>query len=215
MERSVMNKCINILVFFIVTALLTLLLVCNAEAGGAFIWGDSGGAVACTWKTAWSATTVASQPTWDDYNEAERNRRTIISSGDIAYSGDQIRLVFQGHSSQADSIMGMSIGLRSGSTEDYASAPTRVTCSSGNSCLLAAGTTTTSDNISFTLSSSNDYLVHVYTGDPGNNYEAYLTMSGAAYSEATATDRTMTEDVTMSSYGYISHLSNIEVCTTE
>lgn len=211
-----MRQIIRLIIFTIWALGLSLFVIVNAHAIMFIgVGDDSGGAAECTWKVAWAATTATGDSTWGDYNPPENNRRTIIDASDLHYGGDSIRVVIQGHSAQASSTQGWSIGTRSGSTEDYGAAPTRITCSASSVCSTSAAGTVTSDNMSFTVSSTSSYLIHQFANDAVNNYEAYLDGTGAGYEDLTATDYTMTQDVTMSGYNFVSHLSQLEVCTTE
>ena len=200
----------------LITALLAILfLVCQAQAGGLLLMGSSGGATACTWDVAWDGTVETGDSTWADYNGTEDNYRVVLAAGDIAYTGDTIRVVLQANSWQTTDWDGVSICVRSGSTDDCTTAPTRITFSTGSSTAsAAAGATVTSDEIAFSLTAA-DHLWHTFlTG--ANNYEAYLdnVSTYTGYSGGGGTDGTVTQTV---SYGannsYLdAGMFQVEVC---
>jgi len=125
------------------------------------------------------------------------NIRMVLPASAISVSGNPIRLFLASYTNPGV-VSGCSIGERSGSSEDFASAPTRVTFDGGaNGCTIPDSGGKYSDWIDFAIDETKDYLVHLYyTGTTGNRGVAQVTLSGTRrYYKAGSGDETMTQDV--------------------
>lgn len=139
------------------------------------------------------------------------NIRMVLPASAISVSGHSIRLFLASYTNPGV-VSGCSIGERSGSSEDFASAPTRVTFDGGaNGCTIPNSGGKYSDWINFAIDETKDYLVHLYyTGSTGNRGVAQVTLSGTRryYKVGSAPgDETMTQDV--SSYTGDSNFNSV------
>lgn len=125
------------------------------------------------------------------------NIRIVISAASITVSGNAITVKFKGHKSNAETIIGASIGERSGSTGNFASAPTRLTFSGSNGGTIPAGGYLTSDQVTFAIDETKDYLVHFYLASANVRYGAASTRY---YKLGSGVDNTLTEDISGLSY---------------
>lgn len=131
------------------------------------------------------------------------NRRTIVNP---TGSGDCVRFKFKAHASSTTVISGASVGLRSGATDDFNGAPTRITFDGGNpTTTITAGTSKWSDWMYYPMTSGTDYLVHYY-GNSGSFVRwKRVTVAGPnTYGIDAGPDGTMTQVVAYNS------LSNAE-----
>ncbi|MDD1778539.1 MAG: hypothetical protein LUQ65_10260 [Candidatus Helarchaeota archaeon] len=145
---------------------------------------------------------------------AQYNFRNVITAAMLSTSGSQIRLRLTGHNTLENHISGVSIGLRSGTSEDFNGAPTRVTFNGGsNTVTLPALASIYSDWITFSLDETLAYLVHIACVVDIANYGRVTTGAGGMYYKATADDDTMVEDISgySSAANYCGILSEIEV----
>jgi len=124
--------------------------------------------------------------------------RNVVPSTVFSSNGLEIRVQVESHSTTGIPIDGMSIGERSGSTADYASAPTRITFDSGNNTVvLSAGEQKWSDWITYAWDNTKDHIVHVWVDDVGGNiYRRYTGSAFTTYYGWGDGDVTMTQDVT-------------------
>ena len=158
-------------------------------------------APAGTWTKIWDANDATGDSTWADYAAGtNRNSRIVLAAVDIANgSGNytKIKIVLRAHSSNQTDIGGAGIGLKKASSDafDYEASPTNITFGSSETVNISAGGTATSDEITFTLDPTDDYLVGVYCSDGDMQYlEGGV---GDAYSKDTVGfDESVTENVT-------------------
>lgn len=127
------------------------------------------------------------------------NIRMVLPASAISVSGSSIRLFLASYKNPG-TVSGCSIGERSGSSEDFASAPTRVTFDGGsNGCTIPDSGGKYSDWINFSIDETKDYLVHLYyTYSAENRGVTLVTLSGTRryYKAGSAPgDETMTQDV--------------------
>jgi hypothetical protein len=118
--------------------------------------------------------------------------------------GTEIRVQFiSGNEGGAYIILGASIGARSGSTPDYAGAPTRITFNDGdNNITIPTGEQTAwSDWVEYTLDGETEILIHTQLDSPSQTLRKASYIADMYFS-GTSTDYTMTEDVTASTLGY-------------
>jgi hypothetical protein len=139
--------------------------------------------------------------------------RTVLDNSDISVGGNSIRIRLQGHASLDYTIDSCTIGERSGTSSDFASAPTRITFDSGNnSVTVTAGTTKWSDWISFSLDETKDYLVHFAHC---NNYAiiAYTATPTPCrtYCDFVATDQSFDLSFATFYYSETSQIDTLEV----
>lgn len=121
---------------------------------------------------------------------------TYLSDGGITIG--KIRIKLAARPSTDYPVDGMSIGERSGSTDDYASTPTRITFNSGsNSTTVVAGVDQWSDWVDYNLDVSKDYLCHIYSDLAGFVSVPKHSETGSdSYQKLnTAVDETLTETV--------------------
>lgn len=160
----------------------------------------NGSDLVVTWTESTSWTTTWSQALDEDTGAGGDNGyRNILDAGDLTIGGHKIRLTYEGHSATQGQIDGCSIGLRSGSTEDYTLAPTRVTFNSGNNYgVIPIGGELVSDAITFTLDEAQSYLVHHFCDDGNLYFKSEGTGPKNAYrgTYQSGIDETMIQDVT-------------------
>jgi hypothetical protein len=132
--------------------------------------------------------------------DAKVNYRNVIPNADISADGSRVRLKLHGYTYGLN-ITGCSIGLRDGSTGNFASPPTRVTFNGGeNNLWLPPYQFVYSDWIDFPIDEENDYLVHFALVTDTANYFRLTSGAGCyAYWKYTTDDDTLTE--TLSGYG--------------
>jgi hypothetical protein len=171
--------------------------------------------------TTTTVTTTTSPPVeiWNNYDvntqnwgymSYTRNFRILLQPSDLTGGGKdgQIRILLAAHTSGDCDINGASIGLRSGSTDDFISTPTRITFDGdSNTTTLYAGVDKYSDWIDYDLDPSKDHLVHL----TASGYGTYCYSVNTNYRQDTATDYTMTTSVSFSSVGYSYLLDTVEI----
>ena len=98
-----------------------------------------------------------------DYSvTSDRNLRQVIPAASISTSGTRCRIKLEANSGALTIFDGVSIGERSGTTGNFAAAPTQVTFNGGNTSVsILAGGTAVSDWIVLDIDESKDYLVHL------------------------------------------------------
>ena len=141
------------------------------------------------------------------------NIRMVLPAASISVSGSRIRLFFASYTNPGV-VSGCAIGERSGSTDDFASAPTRVTFDGGsNGCTIPISGGKYSDWIDFDVDESKDYLVHLYyTGSAGNRGVAQVTLSGTRRYYKTGTgDDTLTQSVSYTGDANFNSVSALEI----
>jgi len=153
--------------------------------------------------------------------------RLIVPAATFTHGGNQIRVQLRSHSTTGSVVTGCSVGERSGSTEDYASAPTRITFDSNNNVTLSADEDKWSDWIDYDWDIANSHLVHVNLDDVGGTVYRKIRddILGGCYFKNNEGDQTMTEDATAGgSNTYCYTVNQIEIrvnngwkatCTTE
>ena len=150
--------------------------------------GSSWSAYQGAWATSWSSATSG----WSDQSTAEsRQYRNVYNNADLSTSGTRVRVSLLGHSTLGSSIDGVSIGPRSGSSDDMASGPTRITFDTGSSTVaIGAGAEKVSDEMTYTLDAGVDQLLHVYLADQADLVFKSLS-GGTYYDNAAPQDDTM------------------------
>ena len=116
---------------------------------------------AASFVTAWSSTPSLS---WANASPGDYNLRAIIANATATQSGPKVRISIKGGPA-AETLDGCSIGLRSGSGQDFASTPTRVTFSGNNYVAIGIGATVVSDEITYDFDDSVDHLAHLWWDD--------------------------------------------------
>ena len=170
------------------------------------------------WETTWEKTLNA-----DASGGSDMEWRNILAAGTLSTSGTKVRVTFEGHSSTAGQIDGASIGERDGSTDDMAdtfgSAKfKRLLFSGGDTAVLGAGQEVVSDELTFDLDETKDYLIHIWFDD--GNYACRHLQSGAdgkcngSYNGGV--DNTETQTVSFSSAsGQTTGINKVEVFVDE
>lgn len=143
------------------------------------------------------------------------NIRQRVPADSLATDGTWVRIKIKGfydgaHLDRITKIKGASIGLRSGTTDDFAAAPTRLTFGGYDTIDVEAGAEVWSDLIQFNITATSDYLVHFYLGATSSNY-AYTTSTINSYRSTDATDGTLTQSVSYTGANSIRIISGIEV----
>jgi len=158
-----------------------------------------------SWSEIWSLAVVGNAS-----SELEQNKRWIISNGDISDDATTIRVTFHAKSDAALTIDGASIGERDGSSDDFATTPTRITFDDGNHTVtIPAGTTKVSDAITFTIDESKDYLIHTWHDEGHANFRAVFN-GNHYYNQCTGIDDTMTQTVSYSTANWRGCVTKIE-----
>jgi hypothetical protein len=122
-----------------------------------------------------------------------RNWREQISHTQITNSVISLTVTVKASSTVALNITGSAIGPVT--TAPNTSSMTRVTWGGGNNgTTVAAGTTATSDVITYSLNNSVDQIVSIYT--TARNVEYYGNNNTTLWSDATASDQSQTANVT-------------------
>jgi hypothetical protein len=144
---------------------------------------------------------------------AGTNQRMLIPNSAITSSGNKIRLTLQGVSGGAVTIGGCAIGERSGTTGNFASAPTRITFGGNNTGTLPGSLgTLVSDVITFTVDETKDYLIHIYYS--GVSAVRYVTGTLTRYYRDYNTNDTLTADIsglTYTSNSYVVGIKSFEI----
>jgi hypothetical protein len=122
-----------------------------------------GGGGSASWHDVWTAEAQTGDSTWADISTTDgRTFCILLDDGEISNGGTQVRVTFNGLASGSYDVTDCFIGVRSGTSYDYASTPTQLTFSSSSGVTIAQGTTEVSDNIGFSLNASLDHLVCFY-----------------------------------------------------
>jgi hypothetical protein len=157
----------------------------------------------------WTATEQTGVSAIDDTDSGFLNIRNLVKATSISISGTQVRLILTPHSATTFAIEGLTIGPRSGTTDDFSAAPTPLlyeglAVSATNPIILTGGgSDVLTDWTTFTLDETADYLIHIWQDDdisvpvkawkpdpgPTNMYYSYSstdfsqtqTWSGTAY----------------------------------
>jgi hypothetical protein len=123
-----------------------------------------------------------------------RNWREQIGHVQISNSAVAVTVTVKASASAALNITGSAIGPVSGSAPNTSSM-TRITWGGGNNgTTVAAGTTATSDTITYSLSNSVDQIVSIYT--TARNVEYYSNNNTTLWSDSTASDQSQVANVT-------------------
>lgn len=131
---------------------------------------------------------------------AAGNYRNLIPAAKISKSGTIIRIKITGHNTHEVTFDGVSIGERSGTSDDFAATPTRVTFNGGDSSVtVPAGATIYSDAIFFALDESKDYFIHLCDVPySGYVYQGRSASGSGLYRNISGTDDSMTQSVSYS-----------------
>jgi len=122
-----------------------------------------------------------------------RNWRLQIGHVQIANSVISVAVTVKASATAALNITGAAIGPVA--TAPNTSAMTRITWGGGNNgTTVAAGTSATSDTITYSLNNSVDQIVSIYT--TARNVEYFLTNNTTLWSNSTATDESQASNVT-------------------
>ena len=144
-------------------------------------------------------------------DSATRNWREQVSHLDITASATKITITVKASATAALNITGAGIGPAA--TAPNASAITRITWGGGNNgTTVAAGTTATSDQITYTLNNSTDQIVTIYT--TARNVEYYSNNNETLWSNFAGPDQSQSTTVSGYSSGGNSVIGNISSVTT-
>ncbi len=137
------------------------------------------------WTSAWSATLSSANS-----NGLYYNFRQVVTPTE---SGSTIRVKFKNGINTAATIAGASIGLRSGTSDDFASTPTRITFSGGlDTVNMVVSGIAEGDDLNYPVVAGTSYLVHVYMKVA---YGYSFILSGEAYRSTSTSDNTLTETI--------------------
>lgn len=139
----------------------------------------------------WSDTTTSS-------TAGQRNYRVIIPNGETLDPGctpTQVRVKVKADSSTLY-LNGISIGEQSGSTVNFASAPTRLLWSGSSTKVFSASEEAWTDWADFVIDPATDYLIHLTCNDATYNTIAYKSKTNAAFRKATSDDDTLVQSPT-------------------
>jgi len=129
------------------------------------------------WSTDWSIS-----PSSNSSGAGDFQTRT---EWDCGTTGTKIRITLNAADGAAAEIDGTGIGPQSGSTDDYTEAGTRITWDTdSNTTTVDAGSTKTSDDITFSCTNGTSYLVNVFYDDT-KSYK-YMSTSGNQFFEPDA-----------------------------
>jgi hypothetical protein len=149
----------------------------------------------------WTAVPVSddwtnTQPFTFDFDDAGSAWfRDVIPALSVGGNGTEIRIQVEAHSASNTVFRGTSIGSK-GVGPDYASTPTRITWSGGQSdTTIAAGTTAYSDWIEYTWTDADSHLIHFDSPAP-TDFRRVDVGGISAYYEIGGADQTMVLDVT-------------------
>jgi hypothetical protein len=149
-------------------------------------------------------------------NSSSMNFRMIYSGSDLTMSGSKIRLTIKAHNAHAQTLSGVSIGERNGTTIGTVGTPTRVTFDGGSSSVtISAGIDKVSDEIDFEIDETKQYLIHVFQNEGDSGDYAYASASSGRYYLDTTNDDTLVQ--TPAGYNtsqiteYKSYVSKIEI----
>jgi len=175
----------------------------------------------------WEEDSSEESTSWSDLNTnhvttsvANIFHRVPILASTMGDNGTEIRVQIGSNSSFDILVDGCSVGVRSGTTPDYASAPTRITFDTGaNGTTVLTGVDKWSDWVSYTWTDSAVHLIHVNVEDEGGTGTCRMvrrdTYLNGSYYFYGAGDFTLTEDVStdgLSSNHY--QVQQIEIRTT-
>lgn len=128
-------------------------------------------------------------------NSTYQNFRQVIPASDLSETGTHVRILIKAHDTNAFTVSGASVGLRSGSTDDFSAPPTRLTFDTGSStATVSANTDKYSDWIEYDSDPDTDQLIHIYYGTSTDDY-VYKTTGGTSYRSTDGTDNTLTTTV--------------------
>jgi Right handed beta helix region len=144
-------------------------------------------------------------------DSATRNWREQISHVDITASATTITITVKASTAHALNITGAGIGPAT--TAPNASSITRITWDGGNNgTTVTAGTTKTSDQISYSLDHTVDHIVTIYT--TARNVEYYSNNNETLWSNFSAPDQSQSATVSGYSSGGNSVIGNISSVTS-
>lgn len=138
------------------------------------------------------------------------NFRIVIPASAITKSGEKLRICIKAHNTTDLTIRSGSIGERSGSTDDFVTAPVRITWDDGEwGTTVSSGVDKWSDLIAFDLDESKSYLIHLYM--TASNSFAYILNGHEGYYGGTVED---TDELSVAYNSGLNHycVSKIEVC---
>jgi hypothetical protein len=139
-------------------------------------------------------------------DSATRNWREQVSHLDITASATTITITVKASPTAALDITGAGIGPAA--TAPNAGSITRITWGGGNNgTTVAAGTSTTSDQISYSLSNSADQMVTIYTA--ARNVEYFSNLNETLWSNFAAPDQSQSATVSGYSSGGNSVIASI------
>jgi len=166
-----------------------------------------------SWSTAWSVTLTANGNSWGG---PQLNARQVIFSTDTSASGAFVRFTVYANTTQDLYLDAMTIGVRSGTSDDFTSTPTVVTFNSGQTTLhISAGQSAVSDEIEYAFDTGTSYLIAMWH-DTNHNYVRYGNeASDVMYYDygSGKTDQTQTLNVSYSNTGITQTVRKIEVCS--
>ena len=160
-----------------------------------------------------TSTTIFSPPDsmTSSTDSATRNWREQVSALDITNSATLITISVTASPTVALNVTGAGIGPAN--TAPNASSITRITWGGGsNGTTVAAGTTVTSDQISYTLNNAIDQMVTIYTA--ARNVEYYTNNHETLWSNFAAPDQSQSASVTGYSTGGNVVIKNIVAINT-
>lgn len=136
------------------------------------------------------------------------NFRLRIPAADMP-AGTKVRLTLRGASSEGFKVTTAHFGraATSGDPYDFASAPTQVKFGGANSVTIAATAAIVTDEITMTITGTNDYLLAVYCNDGNNDVMPYGgSFGGQAYYRAASNQSSTTNVSGYTNWGGVAAL---------
>ena len=149
-------------------------------------------------------------PIDDEVSAKATNYRVVVPAAKITKTVSFIRILFRANSVFDGIFNGVSIGARSGETEDFVSEPIRVTFNGGYDYVtIDAGTDKWSDWFLYDLDKTIDHMVHVFQFNEPHYYKD--KNGGPTYFKEIGVDESLIVDIS----GYSSNSKNTHVAAIE
>lgn len=169
---------------------------------------DTGGNWSEIYTEIWDAEEQTGDSSWAGTTDADRNYRTVMLATSITDDATVIRLKFKAQAGQDAVIQDASIGLRSGTSDDFDGAPTNVQQGSSDSFTINAGTSEYTDDITINIDKTKDYLQALHVDNPFHKNRLEAGSGTHGYWKAEAADET--EIIIVAGYGTTDDINNLE-----
>lgn len=151
---------------------------------------------------------LPSTTSWSKFNV-----RMVLTTTALQLSGSYVRIKIHAGTSILN-ITGASIGIRSGTTDDFTATPTRLTFGGSNGISIPANGAVWSDWIAFSLDKASVHLVHICALVDSSNAIAYgsIGTNNSYYQQSALTDDTMVQNVSYTLTSNSITLGTVQVC---